>query len=215
MSEDNPRALARRWAPLSQGLPELPGLLAELGRRYAEPHRAYHDQHHIEALARLYREVEAGPGWRVPVEVKLALLFHDAVYQPGRPDNEARSAELARERLAGCGVDVERVAAMVRATKTHDHLDDPGDHDLAHLLDADMAILGAEPERYATYLDQLRREFAAVPEPLFRRGRRAFVEAQLARPALFHTPYFAARYEARARANLEAELGSRIESKDP
>lgn len=210
MSADD-HALIRRWAPLTRALDGLPGLLAELGRRYAEPHRAYHDQRHIEALAGLYREVEAGPGWRAPVEVELAILFHDAIYEPGRPDNEARSAALARERLAGRDlhsdgeVDIERVTAMILATKAHDRLDDPHDHDLAHFLDADMAILGAEPERYAAYLDELRREYASVPEPLFRRGRRAFVEAQLARPALFHTPYFAARYEARARANLEPE----------
>lgn len=204
----DPSAIARAWSPLLDGVPSRAALLAELAPRYAEPHRHYHGIDHIEALARLFVDVAAGPGWRAPVEVQLAILFHDAIYEPGRPDNEARSAELAIEHLADTQIDHARIAMMIRATKTHDQLGDPSDHDLAHFIDADMAIIGTPADIYDRYAEAVRLEFAAIPTKAYQRGRAAFLSHQQARPTLFHTPYFRARYEAQARANLERELAT-------
>jgi predicted metal-dependent HD superfamily phosphohydrolase len=200
-------SIARRWSPLLDDLSELPDLLPDLARRYAEPHRAYHGVEHIAALAKLYVDVARGPTWHVPIEVALAILFHDAIYEPGRPDNEDRSAELAIETLRDHPIaNVDRIAAMVRATKSHDHIADADDHDLAHFIDADMAIIGTPPDVYDAYAQAVRREFSNVPAPMFAQGRKSFLAKQLARPSLFHTPYFRARYEDAARANLSREL---------
>jgi predicted metal-dependent HD superfamily phosphohydrolase len=205
-------SIARRWSPLLDGLDDLPDLLPELARRYAEPHRVYHGIDHIAALAQLYVEVAHGPTWHAPIEVALAILFHDAIYEPGRSDNEDRSAELAidmlRDRPINEAVDVTRIAQMIRATKTHDQLTHPDDHDLAHFIDADMAIIGTAPAVYDAYAQAVRREFSSIPSPMFDRGRAAFLTKQLARPSLFHTPWFRARYEDAARANLARELAS-------
>lgn len=197
------------WRPLLTAFADPPAFIGELHQRYAEPHRRYHGVAHLDALAGLYEQVAAGPGWRRPVEVALALLFHDAVYTPGRSDNEARSASLARARLAGReDLDLDRIAAWIEATAAHGQLasDDP---DLAHLLDADVAILGAPDSVYDRYALGVREEFAPVvgDEP-YRAGRRAFLQAQLARPALFHSPWFVARFEAQARKNLARELAA-------
>lgn len=210
--------IARRWSPLFDGGPEHLGhdlpddLLPELARRYAEPHRAYHGIDHIAALAQLFVEVARGPGWRAPIEVALAILFHDAIYEPGRPDNEDRSAELAIETLRDTpisqAVDIQRIAEMVRATKTHDQLTNADDHDLAHFIDADMSIIGTPPDVYDAYAQAVRREFSSIPTPMFDRGRAAFLTKQLARASLFHTPWFRARYEAPARTNLARELAT-------
>jgi predicted metal-dependent HD superfamily phosphohydrolase len=43
---------------------------------------------------------------------------------------------------------------------------------------------------------------------MFDRGRAAFLTKQLARTSLFHTPWFRARHEANARANLARELAT-------
>lgn len=205
-------SLARRWSPLLDGLDDVPDLLPELAARYAEPHRAYHSVDHIAALAQRFTEVQRGPTWHAPLEVQLAILFHDAIYEPGRSDNEDRSADLATATLRGTpierNVDLARVDAMIRATKTHDRLPDPTDDDLAHFIDADMAILGAPPPAYDAYAQAVRREFSAIPDAAFQQGRRAFVLAQLARPSLFHTPFFRARLDDQARENLQRELTS-------
>lgn len=204
--------IAHRWNPLLDGLHGLPDLLPDLAARYAEPHRAYHGIDHIAALARLFEDVARGPTWLAPLEVQLAMLFHDAIYEPGRPDNEDRSADLARDTLRGSPldgvVDIPRIEQMIRATKHHDHLDDLADHDLTHFIDADMAIIGAPPDAYDAYAHAVRREFASIPTPLFEQGRRAFLTKQLARDSLFHTPWFRARFESPARANLARELAT-------
>src|SRR6185436_18633154 len=70
--------IAHSWSPLLDGLD---ALLPELAAHYCEPHRAYHGVDHIAALAKLFVEVDRGPGWRAPLEVRLAILFHDAIYE--------------------------------------------------------------------------------------------------------------------------------------
>ncbi|MFO7563269.1 MAG: hypothetical protein R6X02_11550 [Enhygromyxa sp.] len=198
------------WQPLIAALGGEPSFLAELVERYAEPHRRYHGVAHIDALARLFEQVAAGPGWRRPAEVALAILFHDAIYEPGRPDNEARSAQLARERLADWDqVEVERIAALIEATASHGAAQTEADPDLGHFLDADVAILGAPPEVYDRYARGVLEEYAPVVDvAAFRAGRRVFVLEQLARPQLFHTLWFRDHYEATARENLGRELAS-------
>jgi predicted metal-dependent HD superfamily phosphohydrolase len=131
------------------------------------------------------------------------------VYVPGAPDNEARSAERARATLEALGLATlaPRVAQLVLATRLHEA--DPGDEPARLFLDADLAILGAEPETYRAYARAIREEFRAIPALLYARGRRRFLREQLARPAIYQTAHFERRYGARARANLEAELAGR------
>ena len=52
----------------------------------------------------------------------------------------------------------------------------------------------------------MRAEYAHVPDDLFAAGRASVLEALLAKPHLFHTAYARSRWEAAARANVEAEL---------
>src|SRR3546814_4213229 len=73
---------------------------AALEAAYAKPPRAYHDFNHVREVLRHHAEVAAGPGWVQPAETFLAVLYHDAVYEAGRGDNETRSAELAVAEIA-------------------------------------------------------------------------------------------------------------------
>jgi predicted metal-dependent HD superfamily phosphohydrolase len=71
------------------------------------------------------------------------------------------------------------------------------------LIDADLAILGASELVYRTYAEQIRQEYAWVPEPDYRMGRRQVLERFLARPKVFH---FLAHLEEAARRNIAAEI---------
>src|SRR5690554_144693 len=74
----------------------LPAAQVEVLRAaYDTPPREYHDWSHVGEVLRHFRDVAAGPGWSRPAEVWLAVLYHDAIYDAGRRDNEARSARLA------------------------------------------------------------------------------------------------------------------------
>jgi predicted metal-dependent HD superfamily phosphohydrolase len=110
---------------------------AALREAYATPPRAYHNFAHVEEVLRHYDEVANGPGWEQPQEVRLAVLYHDAIYEAERKDNEAHSAELAVEHIARWlpdrGIDAARVAELINLTARHGSLA-PGD------VDRDAAI---------------------------------------------------------------------------
>ena len=69
-----------------------------------------------------------------------------------------------------------------------------------------LGILGADPDRYTSYTRGVRREYAHLPDADFTAGRAAVLRDLLAKPTLFHTDQARERWEARARANVEAEL---------
>ena len=84
---------------------------------------------------------------------------------------------------------------------------DPQD-DASAITDIDLTILGAERARFDEYEADIRREYAFVPEDQFRRRRREILQSFLARPAIYATPWFHERYEARARENLSRSIGA-------
>ena len=190
-----------------------PAQWAELQAAYASPPRAYHHWGHVEAVMRHYAEVAAGPGWTQPREVALALLFHDAVYEAGRRDNETRSAELARATIArwwpDAGIDAGRVAELIELTARHGQLA-PADVDpeAALMLDCDMAILAAPAEVFEAYDQAIAEEYRGhVPGFLFRINRRRFLLDLLARPRIFLSEHFHRQLDAVARANLRRATG--------
>lgn len=182
-------------------------LVSAIADAYGTPPRAYHDLRHVEELLGWYASVRTdGPGWRSPHDVLAAVLYHDAIYVAGRPDNEARSAELAAEHVARYQLpcDTARVSALILATARHGSLevDAAADPDLAHFLDADMAILGAPPARFDAYERAIASEYSAIPAAAFRAGRGRFLARLLALPRLYQTSFFSSRLESEARANL-------------
>ncbi len=194
------------------GLPfALPAALeARLRVAYASPPRAYHNCTHVEEVLAYFHSV---PHWDDPVAVAVAILFHDAIYQAGRTDNEAESARLMREALhetpLATRCDLGRAEALILLTARHGNLGtETFDHDTAHFLDCDMAILGAPAERYRLYEQQIATEYAAVPAQLYRAGRARFINKLLASPRIYLSDTFHEKLEQRARENLSAALSS-------
>lgn len=200
-----PDELAQRWASLLRAC----GVAAEaaaphldaLVSAYREPHRAYHD---LEHLAHVFAELDGVPLWNPAVE--WATWYHDAVYRPRKRDNERRSAALARATLEQLGLEnlAPRVVQLIEATATHHARSD--DTAARSFLDADMAILGADPAAYRRYVLGIRREHRGIPDFMYARGRRHFLRDVLARPSVFASDHFRTRYERRARENLQSEL---------
>jgi predicted metal-dependent HD superfamily phosphohydrolase len=181
---------------------------AQLTAAYAEPGRAYHTAEHIrDCLAELDLTRNLA---QHPDEVEAALWFHDAVYLPGASDNEDQSAELARTAFSMGAVPQEvadRTAALVLATR---HAGVPSAPDEQLICDIDLSIFGREPAVFDEFERRIRREYAWVPQPMYRRERSAVLSGFLRRRSVYQTHQFRLRYEASARANLErtvAELG--------
>ncbi|MFT3734379.1 MAG: hypothetical protein QM776_05065 [Rhodocyclaceae bacterium] len=180
-------------------------LIDSLRARYAEPHRHYHTQQHIDALL---AELRITP---VPVHdrtvVEAAIWFHDAIYDTRQQNNEALSAELAASALRDAGWQPEpiaRVVTLIRATADHTVAAQEADADL--FLDLDLSILGADVPTYDAYANGVRGEFAWVSDADYRAGRSRVLTRFLKQPRLYRTAYYAGQLDILACDNLQREL---------
>jgi predicted metal-dependent HD superfamily phosphohydrolase len=200
--------LSRWWPDL---LADQTQIRDRLLSAYDDPARGYHDLRHLaEVFARLDELIPDGHPDRDAV--LLAAWFHDAVYEsgPSAGDSiEERSAIMAERELATVEAPrllVDEVARLVRLTEHHRPAAE--DHNGQLLCDADLAILAADPARYAEYVEGVRAEYAAVPDDAFREGRLAVLQDLLARQPLFHSPLARELWETAARENLGAEVSA-------
>lgn len=198
--------LAARWQRLwtGLGLPAPSGLLQALLDAYGEPQRHYHTLQHLGECFALFDTVRQLADH--PLEVELALWFHDSVYDVHAHDNEARSSAWAERALGAAGLPTAaraRIGALVMAT-CHDALPDSNDARL--LTDIDLAILGAGPERFDKYERQIRLEYGHVAQAVFERERAKVLQRFLDRPQLYATPRLRGLLESRARDNLSRAL---------
>jgi predicted metal-dependent HD superfamily phosphohydrolase len=179
-------------------------ILDRLCRLHAGEGRFYHTLRHLEevlqvidALSALATDLAA---------IQLAAWFHDAVYDTRAGDNEERSAALCAETLTALPIPQATTAAavrMIRATRAHEPA---GDADCCLLLDADLAILGAPPDRYVEYAAAIRQEYSWVAEADYRAGRTRVLQSFLQRPQIYFTSPMRAARETQARQNLHGEI---------
>ena len=177
--------------------------------RHAEPHRRYHTATHVMRVLDHVDEIlraESSNALDAPA-IRAAALFHDIVYDPRSATNEHDSAEIAVDALWQAGWPESRLALvhhMIEATAGHTG----AGLEAAVLLDADLAILGAEPPVYAEYVDGVRFEFEFVDDDAWRVGRTGVLRSFLDRERIFTTMTMSASREPQARENLAAELAA-------
>lgn len=191
--------------------PELVAICRGLLNRWSEEDRTYHGlKHLVDVLSHVDELAEEAAD---PDLVRLAAWYHGAVfsaaakvaYANAAGEDEEASAALARKQLLEIGVPeerVEKVASMV--TKLVRHKAVKADTDCAVLVDADLAILKSDPQRYKLYLKAIRDEYAHIPPIDFVRARLRIVTKLLERDQLFSTAASHA-WEDPARQNLVAE----------
>jgi predicted metal-dependent HD superfamily phosphohydrolase len=195
--------LRRKWRDLLGAWAVTPSLADEMfgdiRHRYSGPGRFYHTLDHIGAMLETVESL--GAHARNLNAVKLATWLHDVIYDSKASDNEERSAEYAERLCEKLAIpEGKLVASLILLTKTHDAGEDV---DAQVLLNADLAILGASEPAYSAYAHEIRQEYAWVPEPDYRMGRRQVLERFLGRPRIFH---LLAHLEEPARRNIAAEI---------
>lgn len=175
--------------------------------QYDQPSRRFHTrQHLIEALNHF---AAAASSARHPAEVELAIWFHDAIWTPDGRDDEARSAEWARDALRRAGVDpstIDRTYRFILATATPEAA---VEHDACLVIDLDHVVLAAAPSRFQQFEAQVRDEMPHLSEREFRRHRRRILNRWMERTSVFSTPVLQMLYEGKARANLQRALHHR------
>lgn len=204
-SQAGPKAFREQWDLRTEQIQKLQRkLTAELTAAYSEPHRHYHTVAHIEKCL-----AEVSRAWSYAIhlnEIRWAILFHDAVYDPRRSDNEARSAEWAcrvMDELQRPEEEMARVRALILATA---HANEPATADEALLVDIDLSILGADTAAFDLYDLGVRAEYEWVPQQAYRQARGEVLASFLNRERLYHTAVYRLDLEAAARRNLARAL---------
>jgi predicted metal-dependent HD superfamily phosphohydrolase len=172
---------------------------------YSELERHYHNLAHIDRVLSTIARFSAT--LNDPLAVYLAGWFHDFIYDPQASDNEFRSARVAAELLKNIGIEratIDRVSELILATQGHQI--DPNDLDRCIFLDADLAILGADPAEYAIYQRSIRREYSWVADDDYRTGRIRVLDSFLQRDRLYHTDLLFNELESIARTNITTEI---------
>ena len=181
--------LAATWsAPRSM----IEAVYADIAARYSEPNRHYHTLEHVAEVLALTDELGAG------VEVEFAAWLHDVIYDVHTADSEARSAGYAGDVLARLRAPddvITEVQRLIELSATHDVV--AGDKNGAVFVEADLAILASEADRYDRYARDVRREYAHVDDDAWRVGRASVLQSLLERTN-----------DERARSNLARELAS-------
>lgn len=173
---------------------------------YRESHRAYHDESHVDdCLSQLWGIRETIPNVDA---IELSLWFHDAVYRPRASDNERKSADWAVQFISDCGPNETLSRDVDRLIMATVHTAAPMEPDAKWLVDIDLSILGRAPERYDQFERGVRKEYAFVPNILFRRGRRKILQSFLDRDFIYHSEWFRSRFEDQARVNLTQAISA-------
>lgn len=200
-----------RWLKLmgALGVAEKPAqrLYADLVAHYTERSRHYHNLEHVADLLDTFDTLRDLA--ETPETVQLAIWFHDVIYNTRASDNESRSAAYARLHLAELGLAeeiVNRVSELILATL--DHQAPTGDIDGQILLDADLAPLGVDETLFAEHSEALRREYAWVPEAIYRRSRARILQRFLDRERIYYTEPIYNSLEERARRNLSQAIAA-------
>ena len=197
-------------------------MIARLIPRYGEPHRRYHTWAHVAHVFSTSEQIS----WDRSIQLSLAIFYHDAICDPLAKDNEERSAALLVDEGKRFGVPesvLAESAALVRLTANAGAALLGRDRDLGHsvrdrasvLLDADLSILGQSEDVFDAYEDAIQKEYATVPDDLFRPGRRKILVDLLARRTIFFTEHGRKLWEEAARENLTrsvARLGEPVKT---
>ncbi len=198
-----------RWLKLAGELAIGGEAAAEVWRglelAYGADGRFYHNLTHIQHALDIAEQLqEVATDFTA---VRLALWFHDVVYDPRRSDNEAQSAAYAVQVLQPLGVPAEilgKVTDLILATKSHEAPN--ADPNAFVVLDADLAILSAPPAQYDAYARAIRQEYSFVPEAQYRAGRTAVLQKFLARSPFYFTEWMQERRDAAVTQNISREL---------
>jgi pantetheine-phosphate adenylyltransferase len=155
------------------GEPEVSRVAHDLALRWTERQRDWHGAEHLRSLVEAFDAISTGEKKTVLV---LAALFHDAVYDPTRNDNEDCSAALLeRAAMAPESVLIRKTCDLIRATKWNGK---PMDSLTQEFFEFDAGQLGSEisvSERMA-YERAIFKEYQFHAWPAYRVGRLEFLK---------------------------------------
>ncbi|TMQ23920.1 MAG: hypothetical protein E6J90_09430 [Deltaproteobacteria bacterium] len=205
-------ALGTRFAALVGRLgglaPRADDVVPPLLAAWSAGGRRYHDREHLAECLHELDGARAEPG--IADIAELALWYHDAIYEPGSPDCEARSADWLLRDATLQAIPHDRALAAAACVRATAHLAGAAPSGPASelVVDIDLAILGRDVLRFMEFEYAIEEEYGGKRGAWYFLARGRFLAAVLASPAIFRTDHFREHYEQRARDNIAALLAS-------
>lgn len=179
-------------------------LYKPLVKKYDEEGRSFHDLTHINDCLDEFDEIKGF--LKNPLEVELAIWYHDVIYNFLKKDNEEKSAEFFKKsfsNLFGYMPLLKNVSELILTTKDHIPSKNP---DSGYLVDIDFYSLGVPFEVFVENTNKIRKEYKYFSDADFKKGRIAFLESVLKKDRVYFTDYFHSKYEGRARDNMKKSI---------
>ncbi|KAG8968944.1 hypothetical protein FRC03_005489 [Tulasnella sp. 419] len=200
---------------------------------YAEPQRHYHTLAHVESMwsqLDAHREdtksievyASSGHDPKAPeieesaclskidvLAIRLAILFHDIVYDPSRGDNELKSIEVFKSFASDFQL-VDGLATLVisfiQSTIKHALPDLPFPSSLPLFLDLDLEVLSRPTQLYKLYSKQISREYLPhMPLQQYLEGRIRVLQ-KLSQGDVYFTKKWKQNYSQVAKQNMQDEI---------
>lgn len=143
-------------------------LIREVRKYYDEPHRFYHTINHIIEMVEASKIQDHN--------LLLAIIYHDACYNPKNINNEEVSCQIFEENFKESiegkeklpEIDIAIVKKLIMATKTHEYCDDPLTNTI---IDLDLNIFTKSIVKLIEYEHQIFKEyqFANIQEYITKR----------------------------------------------
>ncbi|MFK7115571.1 hypothetical protein V3468_14180 [Flavobacterium oreochromis] len=172
-----------------------------LHKNYSKKNRYYHNWIHIEAMIKSWSDYKKQ--LENPIEVLLAIYYHDVIYVSSRNDNELKSAELAVSKLQNASeINTKIIYDLILCTKSHE----AKTNDEKWLVDFDLQILGKNWEIYEMYYKQIRKEYRMYPNFMYNPGRKKALQHFLEKEVIYQTSIFRDLFENQARENILKEI---------
>lgn len=181
-------------------------LLQQVEKLYSHPDRHYHVFDHIREMILIGKKV-----FNLTFQQYLAILFHDAVYNPRGTKNEELSAQalfncvtqykgpLTREDIKFYG----EVAVIINDTKDHYY---PTSEASRVVLDLDLERLARSLPEVEHFTNLIRQEYYFVDDETFKTGRKEFYKQFLNIEHPFSTEYGRQFWEPKAQENVNILL---------
>lgn len=202
--------LKNEWTTLASIYTEDHNLISkfwiEIESKYSGTNRYYHNLSHMyDMLTQAENIKDAIVDFD---DFRFAIWYHDIIYKSTTSNNEAKSADLAKNRLKSLNINenrVENIQKLILSTQKHEMILN-SNKDNAFLLDIDLSILGSDWQDYENYVNRIRKEYAIYPDFIHKKGRKKAMLHFLERERIFYSEIYFNTYEQQARRNIKTEI---------
>ncbi|XP_065338770.1 uncharacterized protein LOC135938775 [Cloeon dipterum] len=170
---------------------------------YQCPSRHYHNLAFLDRKFQILHEIGAASDLNAVV---IAIFFQYFEYDAQNRSSTMNIAHF-QEFASECELP-EELKGKVSALLAGDEEQNRHESDVQLLQDLDMSFLGFNADAYSDFIKLERKEYEFMSDHAYETMRRKVLQTFLLIPNIFLTAAFQNRFEAQARANIEAEVQS-------